>query len=359
MKRLFCLMLALLMVCGMLTACNEADKPEETTTEATTTETTTTETTTTETTTTETTTTETTTTETTTENQPAVEYAVFTEDGVSFMYPASWQKLEGFAILVDMTTGNNISIVKEPAVYDYSQLNEAKFTTDFLPTFQSMGIEISSVSIAQTENALGTKMTFISMITTQNGVDCQQIQYVVTVGNYHHIVTYTEMEIDVLTQKNLFDSLTVTDVSEAVENKVYDNWAISFEYPGAWSESTSNGVLLLSEGMGNNITLVSEPATDLYRTITAEEFRALIAPSLESQGLTVSDVTLEQQINPNDVKMTVITYNISQSSLTLVQTVFIVNAGSDTYTVTVTEVGADTDIPETVFNTLKITFPQD
>ena len=362
MKRLFCLTLALLMLCGMMTACNQTDKPDETTTEATTTETTTTETTTTETTTEQTTTEETTTEETTTKNKPVVEsYAVFNYDGVSFSYPASWQKIEGtVSMVVDVNTGSNITVAKEPAGYDYSKLTTELFKDEMLAAFQASGIDVQAVSVAQSENALGTKMTVLSMIVESQGIVCPMTQYIVMKENYTHIIAITEVGNGVgIVRDTLFDTLAVTEVAVPTGSNVYDNWAIAFEYPAAWSETSSSGVTVLTDSLGgDNINIVSEPLTDVYQTITAEEFADLLRPSVESAGMAISNLSVEKKVNANGVSMMEVKYDLSYLGINMAQTMFIVNAGPDTYTITVTEVSGDTDLPETVFNTLQITYTE-
>lgn len=352
MKRLFCILLALFMLCGALamTACTEADKPEETTTAETTTA---------ETTTAETTTEETTTEETTTEKEkPVIEsYAIFDYNGVTFTYPASWQKVEGeTSIVVDALTGNNISVVRDLSGFDYTSLTKEVYEAELIPQMEAMGVTVTDLSVEQVKNKLGTKITVIAYTVDMSGSAFTQTQYIAKAGNVSHVVTITEMVENADLLDAVFGSLSVSEVEVSTANKVYDNRAISFEYPGAWSESNSGGTVLLTDGSGNNITVAAEAKTDYYQTMTLDDFKKDIEPSLTELGMTVSGVSIEQTENANGVSLTVIKYDLSFMGISMGQTLYVTSVGSDTYAVTVTEVTENTGLPETVFDTLKITY---
>ena len=85
-------------------------------------------------------------------------------------------------------------------------------------------------------------------------------------------------------------------------------------------------------------------------------FKKDIEPSLTELGMTVSGVSIEQTENANGVSLTVIKYDLSFMGISMGQTLYVTSVGSDTYAVTVTEVTENTGLPETVFDTLKITY---
>lgn len=138
------------------------------------------------------------------------------------------------------------------------------------------------------------------------------------------------------------------------EYQTYDNGALSFSYPKLWSLTEGAVDMMMDALSGNNITVTSEPKSDYYATMNTETFCAEIQPTLESMGMAISEVSVEQIKNANALALTKIVYTNQYMNTTMKQTLFITTVGNETYTVTVTEAVADASLVEMVFTTLDV-----
>ncbi len=135
----------------------------------------------------------------------------------------------------------------------------------------------------------------------------------------------------------------------------YDNDDISFVYPEAWKVTDGSVVIIVNEsGVGNNITVSYEAASDMYSTMTADSFNTTLKPMFESAGLSVSGVKVEQVENELSTKITKIAYTAVANGVQMKQTMFICAAGSRNYIVTVTETTNDSALVNNVFKTLAV-----
>lgn len=136
--------------------------------------------------------------------------------------------------------------------------------------------------------------------------------------------------------------------------KLYKNDDISFAYPESWNVNGGSTVILVNEtGMGNNVTIAYDNASDIYKTLDVKTFNELIAPQLIAMGMEVSGVAVSHVENGNGVDMTKVTYDVSAYGTTMGQTIFALESNSKTYIITVTEVTPDAELVATVFDTLK------
>ena len=127
---------------------------------------------------------------------------------------------------------------------------------------------------------------------------------------------------------------------------------LSFAYPENWKKSTGSTVILTNPtGAGNNITVVYEPQTDLYKNMTAQTFIDTIKPSFDAVNMSIYGVSVTQTTS-NGQDVTKINYTASLSGVTMEQTVFVITVDDRTYSVTVTETAQDDALVDTVFNTL-------
>ncbi len=137
--------------------------------------------------------------------------------------------------------------------------------------------------------------------------------------------------------------------------KEYNEGKIYFAYPDEWIIQDGSVVIIVNEsGIGNNITLSYEVYSDLYVTITPEKFDELVSPTYESMGATVSGVTIKQVTNKNSVAITQIAYFMSLNGVNMEQTMFIFPADNKNYVVTVTEAEPDSELVDTVFNSIRV-----
>ena len=135
--------------------------------------------------------------------------------------------------------------------------------------------------------------------------------------------------------------------------KSYNYEDISLAYPENWSITNSSVVLIVNEtGAGNNITLAYEPFSNVYTDITAQEFEEMVKSSYEAAGASMSGTSVKQTENQRGLAITQITYKMIMSGVTMDQTMFIFPAGNRNYIVTVTETDKDSELVETVFESL-------
>lgn len=134
--------------------------------------------------------------------------------------------------------------------------------------------------------------------------------------------------------------------------KLYDNGALAFAYPSDWTADNEEIVTLMNpDGVGNNITVTTEPKTDYYESITAKSLEDSMNESYQEYGMTVSGTTIEKK-STNGLNVVVVAFTTSYGGQTMKQTGYIVTIGNYTYSVTVTETTADSTLLSNVFNTL-------
>ena len=105
-------------------------------------------------------------------------------------------------------------------------------------------------------------------------------------------------------------------------------------------------------GSGNNITVVSEPKSDVYEKMTVESFNSTLKPILEAAGMTVSNVSIAKKTS-NGLNVVEISYKAEMLGVKVNQTVYVVAAGQKNWAITITEVKPDANLITTVFETLQ------
>ncbi|MBQ8439304.1 MAG: hypothetical protein IJX19_01465 [Clostridia bacterium] len=140
--------------------------------------------------------------------------------------------------------------------------------------------------------------------------------------------------------------------------ELYENDDIAFVYPTGWSKTElagGAGVMLLDGNTGNNITALGEQYSDIYKTMTVDEFNKLMKPTLEAQGMTISGVKIEQVKGKGDLAITKISYSVKAANGTsMKQTIYVVPAGSLNYAINVTSVKTVDGLLDNVFNSLTV-----
>ncbi len=131
-----------------------------------------------------------------------------------------------------------------------------------------------------------------------------------------------------------------SESSEEIEYTEYDNGYITFNYPASYAESEVGGVILLQDAAtGDNITVASEPVSDLYDDLTAEKFEALFKDSFASAGMTISEVYAGTYENSVGTEMIYVDYYMEMTGVEMIQYMLIVEAGDKFQIVTLTQVG--------------------
>lgn len=168
MKRLFCSILALLLICLAITACGG------------------------------------------TKGTPIPDgYQLYDNGAIAFAYPGDWTITDGSTVILvnPSGVGNNITVVYEAKNDFYKTMGVSDFETQLQPVFEQMGMVISNVSVEQTENQSGLAITKISYSNTVSGVQMQQTMYIITAGDKTYTVTVTETTPDAELVENVFNTL--------------------------------------------------------------------------------------------------------------------------------------------------------
>ena len=172
MKKLLCLLLAMTMLMGslfVLSACDKKDKKEEATTE---------------------------------EKKDVFKlpegYALYENDYISFAYPAEWTKTDlgedAGAMIMDGSTGNNITAVGEEYSDTYKTMTVEEFNKTVKPQLTASGLSVSNVKIEQIKGADDLAITKISYNVKSSGVTMKQYVYVVPSGDRNYAVSVTEVK---------------------------------------------------------------------------------------------------------------------------------------------------------------------
>jgi hypothetical protein len=178
MKKLLCLLLAMTMLMGslfILSACDEKDKKDKDD--------------------------EGESTEEVVASAPDVPkgYALYENDHIYFVYPEKWTPNSlgdnAGALILDGTTGNNITAVGEVYSNIYKDMTVESFNSLIKPSLDSQGLSVSGVKISQVKNARNTELTKISY-TVKNaaGTSMKQTIYVVASGDLNYAINVTEVK---------------------------------------------------------------------------------------------------------------------------------------------------------------------
>lgn len=135
----------------------------------------------------------------------------------------------------------------------------------------------------------------------------------------------------------------------------FNNDDIAFAYPSNWTKTEGSITQIINpSGAGNNITVIYEAKNNIYETSSEAELKALFTQTMNAAGMRISNFKVLKIQNQNINNIIKITLSTSMNSVSMTQTLFIVNAGSKTYTVTITEVNPDSTLVSNVFNTLTV-----
>lgn len=117
---------------------------------------------------------------------------------------------------------------------------------------------------------------------------------------------------------------------------------------------SDDGFVLFRDANGNSVEIMFEAKTDYFAMLTVQRFIADMKPVFASNGMTLSDVSVEWRKNANDMWVRVVDFKLQYMDNTIKQTLFSVTVGNEPHNITVTEVVADEALVETVFNTLNM-----
>ena len=154
---------------------------------------------------------------------------------------------------------------------------------------------------------------------------------------------------------------TPTDSQPAVEAvqipygwTEYNNGMISLAIPEDWEIQPGQiAVIYDPSNSGKNFTIASEMKSDIYSTMTPDSYMDLVGAAYASSGLTVSDVAVEQTYTGGGEPLTVITQSTTSNGVTMHQTLMVIASGSYNCVVTVTQLDDNSDLVDTVMETLR------
>ncbi len=144
---------------------------------------------------------------------------------------------------------------------------------------------------------------------------------------------------------------------ESVEGEyvTYNNGYISFEYSADYKETSVSGAVALKDTNSNdNIVVGSEPYTEAYKNMTAEQYVELVGDALATAGMEISEVEVSTYENPNGVEMTVIDYFAEVNGVEMVQYLFVMKAGNTNQVVTLTQTGEYPEMFDHLVDSIKV-----
>ena len=133
----------------------------------------------------------------------------------------------------------------------------------------------------------------------------------------------------------------------------YNNTAISFVYPEAWTLTDGTPAIIADGTAGNNITVAFGEKAGVWTEMTADIYTSLMSEQLALLGMTISDVAVEQLTASTGEAITKITQTTTVETASMLQTLLVITVGEYDYTVTVTEVVAAEGLVDAVVASLK------
>ena len=133
-------------------------------------------------------------------------YVAFSDGKITFAYPKSWTKTEGSITMIQAMNGNNITVAYEPKSDMYEKMTIDSYNATYKPIYESMGMVISNVKIEKKETN-GQKVVVIRQDNVTNGVSMTQTQYIMAVGDRNYVVTVTEVADDASLVETVFQTL--------------------------------------------------------------------------------------------------------------------------------------------------------
>ena len=293
------------------------------------------------------------------------EGSVFTTGAISFEYPKSWDVMDEsiYTIITNpRIPGNNITVTIEPKNDYYETVDAEAYKKLLIPTYESMGITVDTVSLDRVENGNGAKFVQIVINGAASGVKIEQTQYIITAGNETYSVAITEINQDDALVKMVFDSISIDEnaaqpdiVEEALpdlENtKTYTVEDLSFEYPGNW---TDTGAQIVGEGRTGAIAVQIEAKNPIIHMFDTEMCKEFVTPMLEANGMKVNDIAVEHLENGNGERIVKIIVIAEAAGVEMEITEFLVSSANSTYIIALSSQKGGNGVADLVFNTISV-----
>ena len=155
-----------------------------------------------------------------------------------------------------------------------------------------------------------------------------------------------------------------TEEPEETENRNDNNGAfslftyeeISFSYP---EEYKNNSSASFSDTMGNNFSVNRMSYNSTIQNMTIDFFKTNALPSIEAEGITVSDITRVERENSNGITVNIISFTSRYIStginLVMHQSMLLLSTDYYTYQITTTELTPSRPLVEIIYDTLDCT----
>ena len=136
-------------------------------------------------------------------------YELYDNGKISFAYPSGWVKTDGSVVILTDNggSGNNVTVAYEAKTDIYEKMTLESFNRDFKPAFEAMGMSISNAAVSQTKNSAGVEITKVTYNATMSGVSMKQTLAVLSVDEYTYTVTVTEVKSDATLVDNVLNTI--------------------------------------------------------------------------------------------------------------------------------------------------------
>ena len=134
---------------------------------------------------------------------------------------------------------------------------------------------------------------------------------------------------------------------------LFVNDDISFAYPEGWTKEGTGVEFEISSATSTTNIQIDGETPALMLELSLRDFKNMMSASLEDEGMSISDVTLEEYTQ-NGLSVRAFSFNttMAEYEITVSQTMYIFSTGSRTYSITVTEYNPDAELHQTILNTL-------
>ena len=145
------------------------------------------------------------------ENGVTEGYALYSDDNISFEYPANWQNLTGEQMKLDPVTGDSISVIYSEYTAEcdiYFSLTKEQFEEVFMPTYKTAGYDVSEYNVTLDKKG-DNDVTVISFKNVYNGLTMYQTQIVTVANDQLCTITVTEVSAEATIAEDIYASLNV------------------------------------------------------------------------------------------------------------------------------------------------------
>lgn len=146
---------------------------------------------------------------------------------------------------------------------------------------------------------------------------------------------------------------TATTASVPEGYKLFSDAVISFACPENFTSKMEDGKVEINSPTATTNIRVDDQTPGVMLELRLEDFKNMMGASLGDDGMTISDVTLtEHTVNGLSVRAFSFSTTMTELQITVFQTMYIFAVDSHTYSITVTEYTHNTELHQTILNTL-------